>query len=218
MDTAIPAGDNGRDRIMARIASLGICLLLALGLAGRPAVAEGQQRIAAVVNDDVISIHDVNARLSLIIGSSNFPDTPEVRGKLLPQIIRMLIDEKLKMQQAKEFKITVTESDINSALSYVEKQNGLPPGGFEKFLAARGLDRSTAVEQLRADVAWVRVVQGTLLPTIRIGDDEVEAALAQMKANLGRPERLVSELFLPVDNPSREEEVLHLAQRLSEQI
>lgn len=209
---------DGARTDMVRISFLAIGLFLAFSLTGRPAVAEPQQRIAAVVNEDVISVHDVNRRLSLVIGSSGFPDTPEVRKRLLPQVIRLLVDEKLKFQQAKQLKIVVTDVDLNAALAYVEKQNGLPPGGFEKVLASRGLDRASALEQLRADVAWVKVVQRSLLPTIRISEGEIDAALNRIKANLGRPERMVSEIFLPVDNPSREEEVLHLAQRLSEQI
>ena len=215
---AIPADDKERYRNMARIIALATGLVLALSAIGQSAFAQSVQRIAAVVNEDVISAHDVEMRLNLVIGTSGFPDSPEVRTKLLPQVIRMLIDEKLKIQQAKQLKLTITEPEINSALAYVEKQNGLPPGGFEKVLAARGLDRTSALDQLHADVAWLKVVQRTLLPTIRIGEDEVDSELNRIKANLGRPERQVSEIYLPVDSPTNEDEVLHLAQRLSEQI
>src|SRR2546423_879453 len=64
-----------------------------------PARPQGEMRIAAVVNDEVISAYDLAARIHMVAVSSSLPDTPEVRQKIAGQVLRSLIDEKLQLQE-----------------------------------------------------------------------------------------------------------------------
>ena len=57
--------------------------------------------LAAVVNDDIISELDVYMRLRMAMLSARLEDTEETRQRLLPQVLRNLIDDRLKMQEAK---------------------------------------------------------------------------------------------------------------------
>src|SRR5687767_5693097 len=65
---------------------------------GQPSPAP-DMRIAAVVNDEIISVFDLVSRIRMVMMSSNIPDTPETRQKIAPQILRGLIDEKLELQE-----------------------------------------------------------------------------------------------------------------------
>src|SRR5690348_4632337 len=47
--------------------------------------SEGVERIAAVVNDDVVSVYDIENRMKMLMATSGMPDTPEVRERLRPQ-------------------------------------------------------------------------------------------------------------------------------------
>lgn len=102
---------NGKTiSIAGRAACLAIAtLLLLLHASGGPASAQQLLRIVAVVNDQVISAHDMEQRLDLVIRSADMPDTQETREQLAPQILRTLIDEQLQMQEAKRRGIQVTE-------------------------------------------------------------------------------------------------------------
>src|SRR5579884_1200947 len=60
----------------------------------------GEVRIAAVVNDEVISVLDLVSRMKMVMVSSNLPDTPETRQRLAAQVLRAIVDEKLQMQEA----------------------------------------------------------------------------------------------------------------------
>ena len=55
----------------------------------------GSERIAAVVNEDAITITDVNDRLRLVIASAGLPNSNEIREKLKPQVMGALIEESL---------------------------------------------------------------------------------------------------------------------------
>src|SRR3546814_18280943 len=51
-----------------------------------------------------------------------------------------------------------------------------------------------------------------------MGEEVMDGALARLEANRGRPEYLVAEIFLGVDEPEREAEVRRLAESLVQQI
>ena len=54
--------------------------------------------IVAIVNDEPITIMDLNSRTQLIIASSNLPNNIETKRNLQGQIIQSLIQEKLQAQ------------------------------------------------------------------------------------------------------------------------
>ena len=174
-------------------------------------------RIIAVVNDDVISTSDINDRLRLAFISSHLPDTPEVEQKLVPQILRGLIDEKLEMQEAKRLDITVSKDEIDKAMDRITKDNGIP-GDIRAFIKERGGSPAALEQQLRVGIAWNKVIARELRPKVDIGDDEIDAAIARIKANAGKEEYLVSEIFLAVDNPKDEDQVKQVADNLVKQI
>src|SRR5208282_3187617 len=87
-----------------------------------------ETRIAAVVNDEVISVADLRSRLRMVMLSSNFPDSPETRQRIAGQVLRTIVDEKLQMQEARRQNVTATDEEIKKAISQIEKQNNMQPG------------------------------------------------------------------------------------------
>ena len=183
-----------------------------------PARAEDTVRVAAVVNDDIVSMRDLEERIRVALLSSNLPDNVETRRRVGTPVLRRLIDERLQMQEAHRLKIAITPAEIAGGLATIERQNNMDNGGFEKFLKSKDIDAETIRDQIRAELAWMRVVRGELVPDLHIGEQEIDARLLTMKASLGKPEYLVAEIFLPVDDPNRAEEQRNLAVRLIEQM
>src|SRR6202048_4265998 len=58
-----------------------------------------EARIAAVVNDGVVSVADVRSRLRMVMLSSNFPDSPETRPRSAGQVLRPIVDARLQMAE-----------------------------------------------------------------------------------------------------------------------
>ncbi|MEI6986541.1 MAG: peptidylprolyl isomerase [Rhodospirillaceae bacterium] len=176
------------------------------------------ERIAAVVNDDAISLRDLEARLRLALLSSGLPDGPDIRQRLGPQVLRSLIDERLQLQEAKRIGIAVGDQEVSGALARIAEQNKLPPGGMERMLASRGVPVVTLVGQIKANIAWTKLIQRKLKPTVQVGGEEVDAALERLQSNVGKSEYLTAEIFLAVDNAAQDEEVRRAAERLIDQI
>ncbi len=191
--------------------------ILALILAVAPARAQNVLGIAAVVNDEIISVYDLKSRLSLVLATSRLEDRPEIRERMAQQVLRGMIDDQLKLQEAKKVGIKITERDIERAWAAIEKQNKMPKGGLKDFLSNIGIDRSVMVEQIEAEIAWAKVVRRQKGAAIKIGEDEIEEVLAEIEANRDKPEHLVSEIVLTFDSKT-EANVRTLAQRLIQQL
>ena len=49
-----------------------------------------ETRIAAVVNDEAISVNDVRSRIKMVMLSSNLTDTPDTRQRIASQVLRTI--------------------------------------------------------------------------------------------------------------------------------
>jgi peptidyl-prolyl cis-trans isomerase SurA len=197
---------------MKWLLSLGIVLVLAV-----PAWAQ-ETRILAVVNNDIVTADDVEARLNLVMHSSGIPDTPQNRQQLGTRVIRTLIDEKLELQEATKYKISVGQDEIDRALANIEVRNNMQKGSLDEYLKSAGIPRRSLVDQLKASLTWNKVVEGRYASDVSVSDAEVKDEIARIKADFGKPQSHVAEIFLAVDNPTQDGEVKALADRLIDQI
>lgn len=193
-----------------------LALLALLALAPQ-ASAQESMRIAAVVNDEAISFRDLEARLRVVLVSSNVGDTPENRRRAAPQVLRQLIDERLQLQEGKRLNVDATEDEIKEAFRRVEEQSNLPPGGLEEEIRRHNVSRPSMVEQIRASIVWQKLVRRQAASQIQVGDDEVEEIIASIQRTRDLPELRIGEILLTVDRPDREAEVRRFAEQLAEQ-
>ena len=182
--------------------------------------ASGQEavRIAAVVNSEAISIPDLVERIDVAIVSSRLQVSEELRRQLAPQVLRSLIDERLKVQEAERLGITVSEADMATARRTVEQRNGIPAGALDDFLRRQGLDVATVTDQLRAEILWTKLVRRRLGAAVTVGEGEIDEAIARLETDRGRPEYRVAEIFLAVESSEQEDEVRIAAASLYRQL
>jgi peptidyl-prolyl cis-trans isomerase SurA len=175
--------------------------------------------IAAVVNDEVISKMDVVERARLIASTSGMPASPEALQQLAPKVMRMLIDEKLQLQEAKSLGIRTDDGAVKDAVAALEKQAGKAPGSLEADIKASGASLASLYGQLRAQSAWSQIMAQKIRPRIKISNEEAqrEAQRLQAGGGLGREANLTV-LTLPISNGAQEPKVKALSKKLAEQI
>ncbi len=210
-----PSGTARRFKAALRASFCGALLAAAVSA---PVPAQEVLRIAAVVNDEVISIFDLTERVRLVLLSSNLPDTPEQRQRLAPQVLRGLIDEQLQLQEADRLNVRLNDAEFDGAISIIEQNNNIAAGGLADFATANGLSIDAVEDQIRASATWQKVISRRLVPTIQIGNDEVDVVLDRIAANRGRTENRLAEIVLPIDNPSQDAEVRATAEQLVAQL
>jgi len=200
----------------------GLLLLLAAAMlaataAATAAQAQDSMRIAAVVNDDAISVLDVRERADLIFATTGLTDNAETRQRIMPQILRTLIDESMQIQEARRQEIDVDSIDLGFAYRLVEQNLGLPQGQLLEFLRYNRLSQATVDRQLTAEIVWNELVVRRMRGD-SISQQDIDDELLRIQATADQPAFLLAEIFLAVDEPEREAEVQANLRRLGEAI
>ena len=174
--------------------------------------AQDAQGIAAIVNEDVISMHDLDSRVTLVLVTSNLEDTPANRRRLLPEVLRTLIDETLKRQEMRKQNITVSQADLDRALAQVAQQLRVEQGDLAAYLQQRGVVMSTLIEQLEAEIGWIKAVQRLAGDRAIISRSDVDEELSRVRSS--GAEYHLGEIFLPADDSADQAKVEQQALQL----
>lgn len=226
---------RARDQVPSLAAGLlGLGLLAAPALAqptppprgGRPPATpaveqgpvRGEDRIMAIVNGDVVSRADVLNRARLFALNAGLALPPDMMDRLSAQLVRLLIDERLRTQEVQRRRIPVSDADVAEAVRDLELRNNLPSGALRQQLLAGGIQPRVLFDQIRAQIGWARLLRLQLGPEAQPSDAVVEEAMRAAKARLGQPEYLVSEIFIPLDDPRNEAETRRFGEEVIGQL
>ena len=165
--------------------------------------AAPSEHIVAVVNGDVISQGDVEARGRLFALSTGMGVSPEILARLRPQVTQQLIDERLRLQEEQRRKVVVSDKEIADAINGIEQRNGMQKGALRAKLGAEGVALRTLYDQTRVQLGWTRVLREELGARGDISDADITAQQAVLKAEVGQTEYRVGEIFLPINDPSK---------------
>lgn len=174
--------------------------------------------MAAVVNGQVITTQDVAARARLLALSMGMAPTPEALARLAPQVTKQLIDQTLQQQEVTKLGITVSGQELSDAISHIEQNNSMPPGGLQQQLQNAGVPYSTLLAQLRTAIGWQKVLHQVLGPGLEPTAGDMEAEKTALKASLNATDYHLAEIFIPVTDPSDETTARDFAQTVISQL
>lgn len=165
----------------------------------------------AIVNGAVITGTDVDQRVALILAARQQTVTPDEMGQLKLAILRSLIDETLEIQQAKTADVKVTPEEINSSYDRIARGFGKDAAGMRAYLREIGSSDRSLKRQIEAELSWSRYLRRKV--DINVGDEEIAAILAKLKAQQGTTEYHVREIYLSAGG-DRGQEVFAQAQQI----
>ena len=171
-------------------------------------------RIAAVVNGDVISEADIANRARLFALSTGMGLSPEVIDRLRPQILRQLVDERLRVQEAQRRRIVIQDAQIAGAIKDIESRNNMPSGALRAKLASDGVSTRTLIDQIRAQLAWSQMLREIVAQRVSVSDADVAEQEKLAGQRIGQTEYNLAEIFIPVDDPANSAD----AQRFAETV
>jgi peptidyl-prolyl cis-trans isomerase SurA len=132
--------------------------------------------IAAVVNDDVITLYNVNREAQTAFAEAEkksiLSDTAriQIRRKALDR----LIEKKLTDQKIKELNIKVSEEEIRQAIDDVRKQNNIPSQeALVVALTAQGLSFDQYRTQLQEQIEKLKLVSMEVRSKVYVGETEM---------------------------------------------
>ncbi|WP_326525079.1 peptidylprolyl isomerase [Sphingomonas sp.] len=177
----------------------------------------------AVVNGSVLTGTDVDQRLAMMIGLEEIQrgqkmDVPEeARDQLRLQTLRGLVDDSLKVQEAKARDITISPAEIDSNYARVARGFKLSPDQFNTRLRAMGSSDRALKRQLEADLAWNQLLRRRVTPFVNVSEEEVKAIIDRLKASQGTEEYHLAEIYLSA-TPERQAEVVDNMRKMIEQM
>ena len=101
-------------------------------LPGPAANAQAVQRIAAIVNDEVISDYDLQQRILLLLSTAPSRPGPDVIRRMQGQVLETLIDERVQSQEAARLNLSVSDAEIENAIRSIEERFDLPKDGLAR--------------------------------------------------------------------------------------
>ena len=174
--------------------------------------------VAAVINDKIVSTFDVRQRVKLMLISSGGQIPPEAIPQIQAQALRDLVEERLKLQEVGEYEIDITDAQVTEELTYLAAQSNLTLAQLLETLGAAGITVGTLRTKIQADIAWPQLVQGRYRDRVRVNKDEIESTLERMREDASKEQYLVSEICIPVDNPSQAQQYYQGSMQLIEQM
>jgi peptidyl-prolyl cis-trans isomerase SurA len=144
------------------------------------ATAELVDRIAAVVNNDIITLSELEKRaapeLARVGAEREVQNRAEARNKILHQVLDGMIGEKLIDLQLKEANIDVSEAEIDAAVENVKAQNSLDNDKLEQALKQEGMSLTKwRSEVLKKQLARFKLMRAKTEGKIKISDDDVRS-------------------------------------------
>lgn len=138
---------------------------------GAPALA--QSSIKIIVNDSAITSMDLANRARLLqLAQKMSPGAAQAAAK------EELIDDVLKIQEAKRRGIEVPDSAVESAVADIAGRSKMTSAQFARALGGAGVNISTLKSRLKAQMAWGRVVRGKVQAAVKAEQNDL---IAQMR-------------------------------------
>lgn len=144
--------------------------LLAAAVVVLPVTPAGAQQIVAFVYGEPITALDIDQRTRII---EVFSRKKANRKEVLDE----LVDQKLKLHQAKRLDIDIDATQINREYAAMARRGGRSTSDLDDAFRQAGISPTTFKTKLRADLAWRDVMQKMSPGSFQVRDADVVAAL-----------------------------------------
>jgi len=159
--------------------------LTGLALLGAPrARAELVDRVAAVVNNDVITLSEVEKRaapeLARIDQETSGAERGQKRAAAMKRTLDTMIDEKLVDNELKELKVTIGDKEVDAAIDEVKKSYNLNDEQLQQAVAREGYTIAEYREQMRKQIGRYKLISEKVRKNVKVSDADVQTEYDRM--------------------------------------
>ena len=190
-------------------------LILLMSLWLEPLLAaEVCNRVVAVVNNDVITLYELNIRIKEMTGSA--PEELMQKNETMfrdaqRKILELLIDEKIAQAKIKELGIKVADRQVDNFLEKVKRDNQWTQEDLVAGLEKEGLSYEKYRERVRRDIERAQLIEYEVRSKIIIRDEVIQKYYEDHRGTFGIAEKVqLAGIFLMRKNMKSEEEMREL--------
>jgi peptidyl-prolyl cis-trans isomerase SurA len=145
---------------------------IVLGLLTSGASPLFAQSVALMVNGEPITAYDIEQRTKL-----NFLTTHKQSTR--QEVIDELINDKVKVKEAKKFGVDPSSSDVDELFSNMATRMRISGDQLAKTLEAQGIRPETLKSRLKAEMVWGSLVRGRYKESLQVGEKDVNAVAGE---------------------------------------
>jgi len=167
-----------RQSIRTKFFSL-LIILCSLALGAAAGYTELVDRIVAIVNDDAITLSELNEAylpFAQQIREANNP--PEVERemifKLRQEILNKLIDQKLTDQETERLQVSVNDKEVDQRIEQIKSEHFLTEEDIRKTLAAQGHTLEGYRERIKEQLLRVKLINIEVKSKIAVSGKEIQ--------------------------------------------
>jgi peptidyl-prolyl cis-trans isomerase SurA len=162
-----------------KVATLTVCVIVAVALSCATARTETVDRIVANVNGEIILYSELQEEVKLLEKQTPSMDLsdPAKRSATEHDILNQLIRQKLTDAEIDRLKVTVTSPEVDATVAQIAEQNHATMAQLEQKLKASGLTMEKFRTQIKKNLERNRLMERVLTSKILITDQQVEAYL-----------------------------------------
>jgi len=176
--------------------------------------AEVCNRVVAVVNNDVITLYELNNRMKEMTGvpaeelmQKNEAMYRDTRQKIL----ELLIDEKIAQAKIKELRIQVSEKQVDNFLEKMKRDNQWTQEDLVAGLEKEGFSYEKYRERIKRDIERSQLIEYEIRSKIIIREEAIQKYYEEHKGTFGVAEKVhLAGIFLMRKNLKSEEEMREL--------
>lgn len=178
-------------------------------------LAEG---LVALVNDIPITSFELRQRMLLLIVMTQVQPTPETLPAIQAQALNDLIEEKLQSQELVRYDFQLPSEEVDAEITQIAQSVGLTPQAYLDYMSSAGVRPETVREQIRIQTSWQILVRERYRNRTRASRNQVEQAIARISESAGRPQYLVSEIYIDAARVGGMQSAMYGAGQLVDQI
>jgi peptidyl-prolyl cis-trans isomerase SurA len=147
-------------------------------------------RIVAVVNDDIITQHDVETAMRPYLENTKEQGfSPEMQRQAIARLrkdaLDTLIENKLTDQEVKRYNITVSEEEIDQQIAQIKRINSVTDDEIRAMLSSRGMSMTGYRKDIKGMLQRTKLVNREVTSRVVITKEEIKAYYEKNLAKYG---------------------------------
>src|ERR1035437_650469 len=136
-------------------------------------------RIVAVVNDEVVTLHELRTRLDVALGQLKKQGTPlPPRNVLEMQMLERLVMDKVQQQRARDTGLHIDDAQLEQAIQRIAASNKMSLMQFRDVLQKDGIVFVKFREEIRDEMTVARLREREVESKIVISEGEIDNYLS----------------------------------------
>jgi len=151
--------------------------VMIFSICNRPVSAEICNRIVAAVNDEIVTLYELNGKIKELTGSEPIALENQDKARFIEarrNVLDLLIDEKISHDMIVELGIEVTPKEVDASIEQIKARNNWTQEDLTSGLEKQGISYENYRQKMKKEMEQMRLIDFEIKSKIIIRDDSIK--------------------------------------------